>query len=56
MDAYERGSRGYEGVRDMRGMDDNARGHQDAGSRSRWGQAGDRRVQAEDYPNKRRRY
>ncbi|XP_054270753.1 hrp65 protein-like isoform X2 [Macrosteles quadrilineatus] len=58
MDSYERGGRGFEGGRDMRPMDDAARGRPDAaGPRSRWGQAGERRPQPQDdYPNKRRRF
>ncbi|KAG8277524.1 hypothetical protein J6590_040530 [Homalodisca vitripennis] len=55
MDAYERGSRGYEAGREMRGMEESGRGRQDNNQRSRWGPAGDRR-QPEDYPAKRRRY
>lgn len=58
MDAYERtAGRGYEGGRDMRGMDDGARGRTDitANQRGRWGPA-ERRGQPEEYPSKRRRY
>jgi len=55
MDAYERGGR-YEGGRDIRGMDDASRGRADAAARSRWGPAGERRPQPDDYPTKRRRY
>lgn len=58
MDVYERtAGRGYEGGREMRGMDDGARGRTDItpNQRGRWGPT-ERRGQPEEYPSKRRRY
>lgn len=59
MDAYERGGRGgYEGGRDMHGLEESRGRPDNAPARSRWGPAGgaDRRQPQEDYPAKRRRY